>query len=372
MKKILIFIIGTSLIVACSNEGSGDKKTELAKLKKEQAGIQEKINKLENELAAGDTTANGRSKEIAITPAVLKPFLHYIEVQAKVDGDENVVVSAEVPGIVTSVNVQSGQQVSKGTILVELDAASTTKAIEEAQNQLDFSNTLYMKQKSLWDQKVGSEVQYLTAKNNYEASTKRMATLKEQLAMTKLKSPINGTVDAVDIKIGQSLQPGIPAIRVVNLSSLKVKAEVAEAYVSKVKKGNEALIIFPDAGKEINSTLSYSGNVIDPLNRTFRVEVALGNKVTDLRPNMVAQLKIVDYKSLRAFSVPVNLIQKGEEGQYLFVAEGQGRKATARKRIVKTGSTYNGNVEILSGINEGDQIITTGYQDLVDGQSLNF
>ncbi len=371
MKKIFVFIIGT-LIISCSNSGSGDKKAELVNLKKEQAAIQEKINKLELELAASDTGSNSGAKEIIVTKAALKPFIHYIEVQAKVDGDENVIVSSEVPGTITKINVQVGEQVSKGTILAELDAAATLKAIEEAQNQLDFSNTLYMKQKSLWDQKVGSEVQYLTAKNNYESGVKRMATLKEQLAMTKIKSPIKGTVDAVDIKIGQSVQPGMPYLRVVNLSSLKVKAEVAEAYVSKVKKGNEALIVFPDAGKEITSNLSYSGNVIDPLNRTFRVEVALGNKVSDLRPNMVAQLKIVDYKSLRAISVPINLIQTGDEGQYLFVAEGNKGKSTSHKRIVKTGITYNGVVEIISGLNEGDQIITTGYQDLVEGQALNF
>ncbi|MES1225962.1 MAG: biotin/lipoyl-binding protein, partial [Bacteroidota bacterium] len=154
----------------------------MAKLKEEQSALQEKISKLESELSTGDEN-KGNSKEIAITPATPKPFLHYIEVQAKVDGDENITLSAEVPGTVIRVNAKVGEKVRKGTILAELDAASTMKAVEEAQNQLDFANTLYIKQKSLWEQKVGSEVQYLTAKNNYESAVKRMATLQEQLSM---------------------------------------------------------------------------------------------------------------------------------------------------------------------------------------------
>ena len=372
MKKLFIILIGSISLIACSKNASNDPKTELENLKKDQAALQDKINKLESEISVADTNYNTKAKEIQITEAIPKPFIHYIEVQAKVDGDENVAVNPEIGGTITKVNVNSGQQVSKGTILAELDAASTLKAIEETQSQVDFANTLYMKQKSLWDQKVGSEVQYLTAKNNYESGLKRLATLREQLDMSRIKSPINGNVDAVDIKVGQTVMPGISAFHVVNLTNLKVKGEVAESYVSKVKKGNDVLILFPDIGKEINSSISYSGNIIDPLNRTFKVEVALPNKSNDLHPNMVASLKIVDYKSLNAFIVAVNVVQNGEEGQYLYIAEGDKGKQKAKKCIVKTGLSYNGYTEIVSGLKEGDNIITTGYQDLVDGQSLHF
>lgn len=372
MKQIIIFIISSGILVGCSSGKSTDKKAELANLKKELANVQAKISTLESELSTSGSGTNKNSKEISITPAVQKPFVHYIDVQARVDGDENISVSAEVPGVVSQINVNPGDKVSKGSILAELDAGATLKAIDEAKNQVDFAKTIYLKQKSLWEQKVGSEVQYLSAKNNYESAAKRIATLKEQLSMSRIKSPINGTVDAVDIKIGQSVQPGMRAIRVVNLSNLKVKAEIAEAFISKVKKGNDVVISFPDAGKEISSTISYSGNVIDPLNRTFNVEVKLGNKITDLHPNMVAALRIADYKSVRAFVVPVNLIQTGDEGQYLYVAEGDNNKSIARKKIVKTGYNYNGIVEIISGLTEGDQVITTGYQDLIEGQQLNF
>ena len=372
MKQILFLIISISIVASCSTGDSTDKKTELSTLKKEAAAIQEKISKLETELAVNNSDNKDNAKEIMITVAVPKPFVHYIDVQARVDGDENVTVSSEAPGTVSTILVHPGDKVSKGSILAELDAGATKKAIDEAQNQVDFANTLYIKQKSLWEQKVGSEVQYLASKNTYESGYKRLATLKEQLSMSRIKSPVNGTVDAVDIKIGQAIIPGMPAIRVVNLTNLKVKAEVAEAFISKVKKGNDVVIIFPDAGKEISSSISYSGNVIDPMNRTFNVEVKISNKISELHPNMVASLKIADYKSVRAFVVPVNLIQTGDEGQYLFVADGNNDNAVAKKKVVKTGYNYNGYVEIISGLTEGDQVITTGYQDLVEGQQLSF
>ncbi len=369
MKNIFYLLIISSVIASCSSGNGTDKKTELANLKKEAAALQDKINAIETELSTNDTTAVD-FKEVAVTEMKPQLFEHYIEVQARIDGDENVAVSSEMMGKVTKVNVNPGDKVSKGTILAELDAAAIQKGIEEAESQYDFLNTVYQKQKSLWDQKVGSEIQYLSAKNNFEGAAKRIATLREQLAMSKIKSPINGTVDAVDLKVGQAISPGMPAIRVVNMSNLKVKGEVAEAYISKVNAGNEVVVAFPDLKREIKSKLTYSGKVIDNLNRTFKVEAGISSAEKDLNPNMIAVLKIVDYKSKNAFSVPVNLVQNGEEGSYLYVAEAMGNKQIAKKRIVKTGQSYNGIVEITEGLKEGDRVITTGYQDLLDNEPV--
>jgi membrane fusion protein, multidrug efflux system len=369
MKNIFYLFIITSVIASCSSGNGTDKKTELAKLKKEAATLQDKIKAIEEELSSNDTTAVDL-KEVAVTEMKPQLFEHYIEVQAKIDGDENVAVSSEMMGKVIKVNVNPGDKVSKGTILAELDAAAIQKGIEEAENQYDFLNTVYLKQKSLWDQKVGSEIQYLSAKNNYESAAKRIATLREQLAMSKIKSPINGTVDAVDLKVGQAISPGMPAIRVVNMSNLKVKGEVAEAYISKVNTGNEVVIVFPDLKREIKSKLTYSGKVIDNLNRTFKVEAAISSTEKDLHPNMVAVLKIVDYKSNNAFSVPVNLIQYSDEGSFIYVAETIDNKQIVKKRIVKTGQTYNGLVEVTEGIKERDLVITTGYQDLLENETV--
>jgi membrane fusion protein (multidrug efflux system) len=367
MKNILILLMAASVVISCSSGNGTDKKTELANLKKEAGALQDKISRLEEELK--DSTADD-AKQVAITAMKPAAFEHYIEVQARVDGDENVNVSPEMPGTVVRVLVNAGDHVSKGTILAELDAAATQKGIEEAQNQLDFANTIFQKQKTLWDQKVGSEVQYLTAKNNFDAATKRVATLREQLDMSKIKSPIDGTVDAVDIKVGQTVTPGMGGIRVVNLNNLTVKAEVAEAYIARVKTGNAVKIFFPDLKKEISTKLTYSGKVIDNLNRTFRVEAALNSRETDLHPNMIAVLKIADYQNPNSFSVPVNLIQTNGNESYLYVAEKAGNKEVARKKIVKTGQSYNGTVEIVEGLKEGDRVITTGYQDLLDNEPV--
>lgn len=373
MKNILIVCSLISVIAACSSGNSSDKKAELEKLKSEQSALQEKITKLETELAAsGNLNTGVKAKEIVITPALAQPFIHYVEVQAKVDADENVALSAEAPGTITKINVKPGDRVSKGTVLAELDVAASLKGIEEAQNTLDFANTMYQKRKALWDQKVGSEADYLKSKNDFESAQKRVATMRQSLSMMRITSPIDGTVDAVDVKVGQAISPGLPSIRVVNLSNLKVKAEIAEAYIAKVKQGNDVIVEFPDLDKEIKTKLTYSGKVIDPVNRTFHVEVKMSDKTLDLHPNMVAVLKIADYQSGKAFTVPVNLVQGGGEGSYLFVAEGNKDKAIAKRRTIIAGRNYNGNIEILSGINEGDNIITTGYQDLVDGQPVKF
>ena len=373
MKNSLIVFGLMAVIAACSSGKSSDKKSELESLKKEQSALQEKISKLETELAAsGSISTDVKAKEIMVIPAQVQPFVHYVEVQAKVDADENVAISAQAPGTVSKINVKVGDRVSKGTILAELDVQTLYKSVDELKSQREFANTLYLKQKTLWDQKIGTEIQFLSAKNNLDGLDKKLQTMQEQLNMMRIISPINGTVDAVDVKVGQAVMPGMQSIRVVNLSNLKVKAEIAESYIAKVKQGNDVIIVFPDLNKEVKTKLNYSGSVIDPVNRTFHVEVNVNDKSVDLHPNMVAVLKIADYQSAKAFSVPVNLVQGSEEGSYLFVADGSKDKAIAKRRTVTAGRNYNGTVEILSGLNEGDNVITTGYQDLVDGQPVKY
>ena len=176
----------------------------------------------------------------------------------------------------------------------------------------------------------------------------------------------------MDIKTGEIVAPGMRAIRVVNLSQLKVKAEVSETYATRVKKNDNVIISFPDIKKEIETKLTYSGKSIDPINRTFGVEVKLDPKKVDVRPNMIAIVKVADYTNKSAYVVPVNLIQTGKEGSYLYVAEGEKANAVAKKKVVETGMSYNGNVEIKSGIQQGDKVITTGYQDLIEGQKISF
>lgn len=369
MKNILIILLIVS-IAGCSGSGNGDaKKAELEKLKKEQADLKEKINAIEAELALNDT-AEVKSKLVGISDILPQIFNHYIEVQAKVEGDEDVLLSPETAGTVTSILVKAGDKVRTGQVLAIIDDKLIKQGIAELQSQLDLSNQLYNRQKNLWDQKIGSEVQFLQSKTNNEAMTRRMDSMKQQLEMTRIKSPINGTVDEVYIKTGQTIAPGVPSIRVVNLSSLKVKGEVAESFISRVKKGNEVILIFPDQNKELKSKIDYSGSRIDPLNRTFNVEVQLSEKQGDFHPNMVAVMKIVDYTNSSTFVLPIGAVQKSSEGEFVYVAHQEGEKMVAKRKIVKSGMNYNGFTEIKSGLESGDKVIINGFQNIIDGDAV--
>ncbi len=371
MKKALLFITAIALLASCGNSENSDKKqTKLEELKKQQAELSIKIKDLEAAIAAeGKTTDNTKYKNVVVTDATVKSFAHYLDIQGKIDAEENITISAKMPSTVTRILVKAGKQVRTGELLAELDNSTIVAGIEELKTGMQLANTLYEKQKALWDQKIGTEVQFLQAKSQKESLDKKLASLYEQLDMTKIKSPINGTIDEVMLRIGQATAPGAPGIRIVNMGTLKAKAEVAEAYAGRIKEGNEVKISFPDTKKEIIARVTYSGKVINAMNRSFTVEASLdGNQ--DLHPNMLAVLKIADYRNDSAIIVPINTVQNSEEGQYVMVAKQEGKKITAERRQVKQGLSYNGNVEILSGLNAGDKVITTGYQDLNQGDAL--
>lgn len=369
MKKTISILLLTSVFAGCSTGNNADKKAELDALLKEQSTLNDKIKSIKEQIALSDTTGgDNHTNLVKITSVVPQVFNHYIEVQARVDGDEDLNVSPETMGNVTAVLVKAGDHVSKGQVLAQLDDKIMKQSIGEVQSQLDLVSNLYTKQKSLWDQKIGSEVQFLQAKTNKESLEKRMAAMQEQLDMTRIKSPINGTVDAVNIKVGQSVAPGMPALHVVNLGSLKVKGEVAESFISKVKRGNKVLLYFPDLNQEVKAQVDYSGNSISTLNRTFNVEVRLNSRDGVFHPNMICILKIVDYTSPHAIVVPVKTIQGGTDGNYVLVMITENGKMICKRKPVKPGVSYNGFTEILEGLNEGDQLITLGYDGLVEGE----
>ncbi len=372
MKHFLILASALFVLASCGGGKSGDKKAELEKLKQQQSDLSTKISALEKELSASDSTA-GHQKVVAVTNAATGSFSHFIELQAKVDADENVNVSPMMPGTVSKILVKVGDDVRAGQVLAELDHAVASSGLEELKSQLAFANQVFVKQKNLWDQKIGSEIQFLTAKNTKESLEKRLTTMNETIAMSKITSPINGTVDAVDVKIGQAAAPGMPCMRVVNMNSLKIKGEVAESYASKVKKGNHVLVSFPDLKEEVKAEISFVAKVINPISRSFSVEVKLAEN-KDYHPNMLAVLKIIDYSSDSAIVVPINIIQDGEQegANYLYTAVMENNVKVARKTNVKLGMAYNGQLEIIEGVKPGDQVITGGYQDLNDGEKIQY
>lgn len=367
MNKSIIFLLLVAMAVACK---PADKKSELALLKKQHDELAAKIKALETELQVSDNSNTGKVTAVSITEAKPAEFNHYLEVQGKVDGEDNIAVSAQMAGSVTVVYVKEGDVVRKGQVLAQIDNAVMLQQIASTKQQLDFATNMYNKQKALWDKQIGSEVQFLTAKNTKENLEKALATLNDQVELTRIKSPINGSVEEVNLKVGQMASPGLPAVRVVNFSTVKVIAEIAEAYASKIKPGNKVVVFFPDFNTEIVSQIRFTSKYINPVNRTFQCEVRLGPSKVDYRANMMAVVKINDYRNPSAFTVPVTLIRESQSGKYLYIAKEENGKLVARRLPVTVGSIYNGLAEITGGIAAGDKIITTGFNSLIDGELI--
>ena len=362
----LVFLLAT---VSCSN---GNNAAKLTQLEKKRDALNEQIRKLKAETA--DSNAAGtkilNAPTVAVKEMQLVTFRHYIEVQGHVDGEENLGISARSMGAVEEVNVSMGDKVSKGEILARLDDDVLQQNLNQLESNYQFASEMYEKQKNLWDKKIGSEVQYLTAKNNKESLENNIKTLKDQIEMTRIKSPINGTVEYVGVKIGQSVAPGVPIFRVINFSSVKVVAEISEFYSSRVNQGDEAEIEFPDLDKKITAKITSASKYINPQNRTFEIEVRLNPEASHFKANMVAIVRINDYKSDNAIVVPINLIQNDNEGKYVMLAVNSNTNPTAKKVRVDIGESYNGLVEITGGLEPGDDLITAGQVNLQDGEAI--
>lgn len=369
-KALAVLIIAT-VLVACG--GGSDKKAELEKLKAEYATLGDKIKALETEIAATDTTKVAKTKDVVVTEIQPVPFSHYIDVQGYVDADESVDIRPILPGKVMRVNVDEGDQVSAGQVLAEIDHDVLTKQLASLQPQYDLAVDVYNRQKRLWDQKIGSEIQLLQSQTQKESLEKQIETIKENIDMYLIKSPISGTVDFVGIKVGELASAGVtPAFSVINLSGLKVSAEIAESYSSKVKKGNPVLLHFPDLNKDTQAKITFVERSISTLTRSFKIEADLVGENSEYHPNMVSVVKIIDYENPSALVVPINAVQtiNGEEYVYKAVIEGNG--SVARKVKVTTGVSYDGKTEITSGLAANDKIVTSGQNELADGMNIKF
>lgn len=376
LKQIAFLIIITAIAASCGNNDSNldSLKAELNDLKTKREKINKEISDIEIKIAALDTSANKNSKAklVKVKSLDYETFTNYIEIMGKIDAEQNTVVSPEVPGTLIKIYVQNGQSVTIGQTLGEIDNTVSTVALNELKQQIEFAKTLYDKQKNLWEQKIGSEIQYLTAKNNYESLQKRLATMNQQIGMTRIKSPINGIIDNVYAKTGQTVAPGVPCFRVVNSSVLKIKADIAESFAGKVKRGNKVEIIFPDLNKETNGYIDFISKVIDPINRSFNIEIPLESS-GEYKPNMMAKIKIVDYANPKSITVPIGTIRTMGDESYVLLAETNDKtKYKAVKRKVLPGSTYNGITEIKSGLKPGDKLVVVGYQDLETGTEIQF
>ena len=353
MRNYILPIITAIVISSCG----GEKTASLADLKKQQADLKTQLAEISTKISKLEGDSNKKFVLIEASAIVPEFFKTYINVQGRVDAEESVSLSSQMPGTIIKINVKAGDEITKGQILAETDARVLYQSISDLQTSAELVNQLYDKQKALWDQKIGTEIQYLQAKSQKESMEKKLSTLQEQVRMTKIISPIDGTIDAVDIKLGQLTAPGMPAIRVINFNNLKIKADLAESYASKVHKGDEVIIRFPDSNDTIKAKVSYASRSISPLNRTFGVEIDLDDQI--------AIININDYVSKKpVISIPVNYVQKDLKGlYYVFVAANN----VVEKKNVILGREYNGLTEVTEGLLANDLLITSGYDGLNEG-----
>lgn len=378
MKPIL-FIMTLFVLSACGGgkkQGEAaltDKQLELEKLKKEQLSISEKISSLEKEIVAMDPSkAEEKVKLVGVTVIETQNFTHYIDLQGKISTENIYTVSPRgMGGQVKSIFVRQGDNVRKGQLIMQLDDALVQQNIKQLETQIAFAKNIYERQKNLWNDGIGTEVQYLTAKNNVEGLEKQMSIVKEQLSTTRVISEVSGVVEAVNIRVGEAFTGNpMASITIVNPSSLKATVDVPENYISRIRKGMPVVVEVPDINKSFNTTISHIGELINQTNRSFVAESKVPAS-KELKPNQVAVVRILDHEARNAVVVPVETIQTDDKGKYVFVLKEENGKKIARKQQVIIGEFYDELIEIRKGLAPGEQLVTKGFQGLYEGQLID-
>lgn len=382
MKRIVFGLVISLLAASC---GGGkktevsvitDKKVQLQKLKGEQQKLNEQIIALESEIAKADPqSVSSSAKLVVIQPLALQNFSHYIELQGRVDAQNISYVAPPngMGGIVKALYVTQGQFVKKGQVLARLDDQMIRQQIEPLRVQLATAEDTYNRMKNLFDQGIGSYQNVLNAKTGAESLRKQIGIIQRQASLMTVTAPSSGIADVVNVRVGESFVGATaagPQIRIVNTSNLKVIAGVPENYLGKVNVGSQLEIELPEQNNRvINAVINVVQKVIDPNTRSFNIEAKIPSDAS-LKPNQIARIKILDYNAVSTIVVPLNVVQSDEKGKYVYVAEKAGDKMVARKRIVFIGETYGDGIEIKSGLANGEQLITEGYQNLYDGQNI--
>ncbi|MCK5839210.1 MAG: efflux RND transporter periplasmic adaptor subunit [Bacteroidales bacterium] len=370
MKKLFFVFLSGIFLYSCSTGNSEDDlRNQISGYKSEVIALNKKISNLENELSTLNPESEYRGVKIAVKTQEVKPqpFNHYFVATGTLESIEDAFISPETNGQVMEINVSEGQKVKKGDLLARLNTNLIEKSIEEVKTQLELAETIYNKQKKLWDQKIGSERQYLEAKNNYESLQNRLNTLDVQYNLSIIHSPINGFVENIFLKKGELAVPGMQIMQIVNIDKLYVTVDLSEAYLPVVKTGDTLDISFPSfPGLKMSKPVSRIGHVVNKANRTFVVQVKIDNAANKLKPNLLATIMINDYHSNESIVVPSILIKEDMKGAYLYVAIRNSDSWSAKKRYVTVGVSYKDEGEVLAGLNTGDIIITDGYNNVTD------
>lgn len=384
MKKIYSLSLTILLLMSCSGKKEksfedvlSSNNLELIRQKRteivnQQQAVHDKLEQIDAVIAKLDTI----KKIPLITTFVAKtqPFNHYFEIQGNVTTKDLLVVTPEYNGILTKVFVKEGQKVTKGQVLAKIDDGGLSQQLSQLEIQAALAKTTYERQKRLWQQNIGSEIQFLQAKSNYEAQNEMVEQLKQQIAKTIVKAPFSGTIDDVITEKGNVVAAGqTPLFRLVNLNNMYIETEVPERYIKDVTKGKHVWVEFPVLDKTIETKIRQASDYINPANRTFKVEVDIPNNDKIIKPNLTAKLKINDYTNEEAILIPQSVISENAEGdQYIYIVKNKNGndEGVAEKTIITTGKTQDDVIEVLSGIQHGAEIIKEGARSVKNNQSV--
>lgn len=383
MKKIVTLLTITVLLTSCADQKQETTQEVIAsqnieaiqkrrdKIVLQQQEINTQIKSLDKALAALNPEKN--MPLITSFTASKAVFKHYVELQGSVETDQNILITPEMGGILNKVHVSKGQRVKKGQLLASIDDGGMSQSLAQMQVQMVLAKTTFERQERLWNQNIGSEIQYLQAKTAYDGQVKAVNAMQQQVAKASIKAPFSGTIDDIITEKGNVVAPGqTPILRIVSLEKMYLKADVPETYITSIVKGKQVEVSFAVLGETFLATISQTGSFINPNNRTFKAEINIANKKKNIKPNLTARLKINDYTNNDAIVIPQSIISENAQGeQYIYVLKQINKdKAVASRVIIETGKKQGNSIEVLSGLKEADQIIEEGARSVKDGQSV--
>jgi membrane fusion protein (multidrug efflux system) len=367
-KKLSVEEIAFEQVMASENlDTLVAKKNELYQ---EQQLITQQLNQLNDRITLLDENSN--FPLVSTLKTKTESFTHFVELQGNVTTDNLVVITAEFAGLLNKVTVEEGDRVIKGQVLAQIDDGGLTQQLTQMQIQAELAKTTFERQKRLWDQNIGSEIQFLQAKSNYEAQIEAVSQMKQQIAKARVTAPFSGTIDEIIAEAGNNVAPGSPLIRLVNLSNMYIEADVPERFIADVTTGKTVEIEFPVLGKSMSSQVRQAGNFINAANRTFKIEVGVPSKSDFIKPNLTAKLRINDYSNKEAILIPQNIISEDAGGQqYVYAIEEVKNQTGKVSRVnISTGKTQGDLIEVTDGLQAGVNLIKEGARSVKEGQTV--
>jgi len=387
MKHTILYLIIILTVLACGEEkqldvaslefenvlASENLDTLVAKKKElydEQKKLSDQLKRLNDKISLLDVNSNFPLVTTLETKA--ENFTHFVELQGNVTTNNLVVITAEYAGLLSKVHVREGQKVKKGQVLAKIDDGGLSQQLTQMQIQADLAKTTYERQARLWEQNIGSEIQFLQAKSNYEAQEEAVKQMKQQIAKATVTAPFSGTIDEIIADEGNNVSPGAQLIRLINLSNMYIEADVPERFIADVTNGKTVEIYFPVLGKSMNSKVRQAGNFINAANRTFRIEVDVPEQGGYIKPNLTAKLRINDYSNSQAVLIPQNIISEDAMGQQYVYAIDDIKNQTGKvsRVIIKTGKTQGDVIEVTEGLEPGTNLIQEGARSVKQGQTV--